>query len=939
MGLSCWRIASRSFPRVPRKTTLDRPFEFLIITTNTHFSSQLLLPSYPTLSHDSNASHQMTSLDLSPRAAKRRKTNSKAFADADEPDLPLAFHSRALRTVKQAVYGKAKTNKFAEALKEESVSPIRTRNVKSTPKGQRLVKESLEVPRTASAEDEGVGEGLTKDMGGRGDRKSKKQKIEKKELRSANKDRTGEEEDERTPIESPMKKNRKRFKGWVWLDEVNDLIRGENEDDVAGQLKGVNDRKEDDRDELNHGPTERDSDAEGSIRGSGRLTRRTKETVARGEGDKGAEAVATPASRRQRERKVEGDKVEKVDGKPTSALRQNNDPRPGRDSTENVAAFTTSNSRRKRDLHAQEDRSTIVDAVDISTSRSYKGRKASKREVERARGDVPIRQAEAHDGNVGPRISTDTEVSPDELNQDGLEEELDISEVPTSNSRKKRGKAAPAPTVEESPTLGAVQDPTTHASPLSDAKDLLESYTSELRPLLSQDLGALTEVKTHILSGLTGKRCLPLVSLSSPYQKVHQLVSQTVLAGEGNSMLIIGSRGTGKTTLIETVISDLSASHQDGFHVVRLNGFFHTDDKLALREIWRQLGREMDVENDDLGGSRSSYADTLTSLLALLTHSASSEDDDQPTTRKSKSIIFILDEFHLFTTHPRQTLLYNLFDTAQSHAAPICVFGLTTNLAVPDALEKRVKSRFSQRYVHLSLPRTFTDFEEICLKALQYHPSHADLLKKNGKSDMQHLSRLWNTYMHHLLSTTELSTLLHSIYTTQKSIPTFLSSALLPISSLSPSNPLPTPTSFSPSHTSTLPLLSPPDSPHLALLPSLSTLQLSLLIAAARLETIYETPLPGFEAVYEEYVALASKAKVKSGVGGLVGGGAGGRVWGKEVARGAWEGLVKLGMVGERQGRRRGMCEVGLGELGSWVEGEGRGFVGGVGLGRWCREI
>lgn len=31
---------------------------------------------------------------------------------------------------------------------------------------------------------------------------------------------------------------------------------------------------------------------------------------------------------------------------------------------------------------------------------------------------------------------------------------------------------------------------------------------------------------------------------------------------------------------------------------MRLSGFIHTDDKLALREIWRQLGREMEVEDE-----------------------------------------------------------------------------------------------------------------------------------------------------------------------------------------------------------------------------------------------------------------------------------------------------------------------------------------------------
>jgi hypothetical protein len=50
--------------------------------------------------------------------------------------------------------------------------------------------------------------------------------------------------------------------------------------------------------------------------------------------------------------------------------------------------------------------------------------------------------------------------------------------------------------------------------------------------------------------------------------------------------------------LVESVMSDLSKDHREVFHVVRLNGFIHTDDKLALREIWRQLGREMEVDDD-----------------------------------------------------------------------------------------------------------------------------------------------------------------------------------------------------------------------------------------------------------------------------------------------------------------------------------------------------
>ena len=52
------------------------------------------------------------------------------------------------------------------------------------------------------------------------------------------------------------------------------------------------------------------------------------------------------------------------------------------------------------------------------------------------------------------------------------------------------------------------------------------------------------------------------------------------------------------------MISDLSKDHKDSFHVVRLNGFIHTDDKIASKEIWRQLGREMEAEDNAPGKVR-----------------------------------------------------------------------------------------------------------------------------------------------------------------------------------------------------------------------------------------------------------------------------------------------------------------------------------------------
>jgi origin recognition complex subunit 4 len=234
----------------------------------------------------------------------------------------------------------------------------------------------------------------------------------------------------------------------------------------------------------------------------------------------------------------------------------------------------------------------------------------------------------------------------------------------------------------------------------------------EKRPAGPVEAAATTCLTSIVLQKLSGRRRIPLVHLEEEYVKVHNLVESTVTAGEGNSMVIIGARGAGKTALIETVLSNLARSQKDYFHIIKLNGFIQTDDKLALREIWRQLGREMEIDEE----AGKSYADTLTMLLALLSHP--DEIAGEHLGQVAKSVIFIMDEFDLFATHSRQTLLYNLLDIAQSRKAPIAVIGVTTKFDVKESLEKRVKSRFSHRYVHVSLAKSMVAFQDICMAAV-----------------------------------------------------------------------------------------------------------------------------------------------------------------------------------------------------------------------------
>lgn len=153
----------------------------------------------------------------------------------------------------------------------------------------------------------------------------------------------------------------------------------------------------------------------------------------------------------------------------------------------------------------------------------------------------------------------------------------------------------------------------------------------------------------------------------------------------------------------------------DNTLVVRLDGLLDTDDGIALKSATQQ----MQLHNVVAGKVFGSYAENLTFLLECL------RSGDRTA---SKSVIFILDHFELFCTHPKQTLLYNLFDIVQSAQAPLCVLGITCRQDVLELLEKRVKSRFSHRQI--SIFPGATPFAEQLTKYVRLLrlPTHKELL-------------------------------------------------------------------------------------------------------------------------------------------------------------------------------------------------------------------
>jgi origin recognition complex subunit 4 len=165
-----------------------------------------------------------------------------------------------------------------------------------------------------------------------------------------------------------------------------------------------------------------------------------------------------------------------------------------------------------------------------------------------------------------------------------------------------------------------------------------------------------------------------------------------------------------------------------------------------------------------------------------------------------------------------------------------------------------------------------------------------------------------------------------SIYYTTKSIPTLLSGLLIPTSTL---------TTFpnAAHYVQNVVSLTPLDS-NLSLLSTLSSLALSLLISAARLTIIHSTESLNFNLAYGEYVSLASKARINSAAAGQLASGS--RLWGKDVARKEWEGLVELGLILQTGGVGE-MCRVDV-ALEEIPGAAGEGVLGKV-REKWCKQI
>ncbi|KZT51483.1 hypothetical protein CALCODRAFT_443002 [Calocera cornea HHB12733] len=233
----------------------------------------------------------------------------------------------------------------------------------------------------------------------------------------------------------------------------------------------------------------------------------------------------------------------------------------------------------------------------------------------------------------------------------------------------------------------------------------------------------------------------------SPPAALLSLFAGTVERGEGNSCLVLGPQGCGKTRAVEQALQALSGQPI----VVRLSGLTHPDDRSALRELQRQVLCSL--------GQR-----TPSPERAADAPEDAPEEEDETAPFASlpplpRPLIVLLSEFDVFCMRPRQALLYVLLDAVQSlrgGGLGIAVVGMTARLDCVNLLEKRVKSRFSHRIVRVCPALSVEEYVGRAREALLL----PELLAAGREEDRKEWAELWKRNVDGILGDTQAVTLL-----------------------------------------------------------------------------------------------------------------------------------------------------------------------------------
>ncbi|EQC37113.1 hypothetical protein SDRG_05340 [Saprolegnia diclina VS20] len=343
--------------------------------------------------------------------------------------------------------------------------------------------------------------------------------------------------------------------------------------------------------------------------------------------------------------------------------------------------------------------------------------------------------------------------------------------------------------------------------------------------------------KQHASSGSS------LIGLETHVAQVESLLERTIVHGENQSALLVGSVGNGKRSILQKAVHQLQTAYATAhpFHLVHLSGSLFSNEVEAFREIVQQLSPDGAI------GQRSvAFFNMYDFMKQLLLEKALLKE----------AVVFVLDDFDAFVSESKakQLLLYNLLDWMQTKDVRIGLLGVSSNFNIISQLEKRVKSRFSNFQI-VVLRQPMKSILQLLWMTLQLRAHEWPLTNPPPAAYFT----AYEEALHFALFDAASSLLpeLQYWYDLGKPTHVFLRVAHVAVNTLTPTSPL-----LGQSHFETaMAQLAPPH--QLQTLQGITTRELTLLLAMIALERVGRSSY-SFEMVFQECNLFYRKHSLKS---------------------------------------------------------------------------
>ncbi|PXF45701.1 Origin of replication complex subunit 4 [Gracilariopsis chorda] len=363
------------------------------------------------------------------------------------------------------------------------------------------------------------------------------------------------------------------------------------------------------------------------------------------------------------------------------------------------------------------------------------------------------------------------------------------------------------------------------------------------------------------------------------------------------SVLLSGAHGSGKALLTRHALRALRR-HHPRLTCITLHGLLHSTPIRA----WRHVAAALQPRQQ-----QHLRTAPVEHCLAVIAHEL------QQFRAAHNAILFVLHHFDAFVTSSQpsaQTVLYSLLNFLQDVTLRAACIATTSAVDVTDALEKRVKSRFTHRHIVLPLPRSATHLLPTVSQALLQPPTalaHPTPKRKcNSKfrappsAPVSASQQFLRSFLDHPRCASLINTKLARnrapaalLTAIDVSLTSFLSHNRLASQNLTAKKLNPLLQSALDTFEATL----FPPAPQKHILLTLSALEIALLVALRKLDTP-RTPFDDskrkltFDHAFRHYQALSTTGK-----GMLRGTRDGEPTLPKPVAEKAWEKLVESGLI------------------------------------------